>query len=59
MKRGIFMTIAMLAFAASITMYLVGKSSSHLSELYDVFWLPLPVGFLFLIGALMTKKKEA
>jgi len=56
MKRGIFMTIAMLAFAASITMYLVGKSSSHLSELYDVFWLPLPVGFLFLIGALMTKK---
>lgn len=59
MKRTVFFTIAILAFAASMAMYIIGKDSSHLSELYDVFWMPLPLGVLCLFFGLMSKKKEA
>jgi hypothetical protein len=43
MKKGVLITLGLLALIASAVMYFVGKDSSHLSELYDVFWIPLPL----------------
>lgn len=56
MKKSIYLILSILAFGASIAMYFIGKDSSHLSELYDVFWIPLPLGVLTLIGAFKTNK---
>ena len=36
----------LLCGAAAVAMFIVGGSSSHLSELRDWFWLPLPLGGL-------------
>ena len=57
MKKAIFLIIAGLAFTASILMYVVGKNSDALSELYDTFWSPLPLGVICLLIALTVKKK--
>lgn len=57
MKKTVFLVIGFLALAASITMYMLGKNSSHLSELYDLFWLPLPLAAVGLIGGVVTKKE--
>jgi len=59
MKRTVFLIIAILAFVASMAMYTIGSTNSALTELYDMFWLPLPLGVLCLLIALMSKKKEA
>jgi hypothetical protein len=53
MKK-LFSILAALAVIASITMYLVGSSSAHLSELKDFFWVPLP---LALLSFLASKKR--
>jgi len=55
MNKKMLMIIAGLAFLASLVMYVVGKGSSHLSELYDFFWTPLPLGVVALIVG-MNKK---
>jgi len=54
-KKKIYSLLALLCIAAAIVMYLVGKNSGHLSELYDYFWLPLPLGAIFLLLASRTK----
>ena len=51
--------IGILSLVASAVMYFVGKDSSHLSELYDLFWLPLPLSALALAAASKVKKKES
>ncbi|MBK9190774.1 MAG: hypothetical protein IPM77_04250 [Crocinitomicaceae bacterium] len=56
MKKSILIIVAILAFGASVAMYFIGKDSSHLSELYDVFWIPLPLGVLSLVAAMRIKK---
>ncbi|MBT5824563.1 hypothetical protein HOH67_05565 [Candidatus Peregrinibacteria bacterium] len=41
-----------LAVLASVVMFVVGADSSHLSELKDFFWVPLPLAaVLFWAGA--------
>lgn len=55
MKKGLLITIGILAAAASAVMYFVGKDSSHLSELYDMYWVPLPLAALALGAGLMKK----
>ncbi|MFM7668652.1 MAG: hypothetical protein ACKO7D_10760 [Bacteroidota bacterium] len=57
MSKILLTILSTLAFSASITMYIIGKDSSHLSELYDSFWIPLPLGVLALLGALRTKNQ--
>jgi hypothetical protein len=37
-------------------MYKIGTNSSHLSELGDLFWLPLPLAAIALLVGLMKKK---
>ncbi|MBI4412470.1 MAG: hypothetical protein HY541_08305 [Deltaproteobacteria bacterium] len=52
----IWKTLGVLCFAAAGAMYVIGGNSSHLTELKDFFWVPLPPGILlFLIG----KKKKS
>jgi hypothetical protein len=54
-KRNLFFTLGFLCVIASFVMYMVGNNSSHLSELKDFWWIPLPLGALLLLVA--TKKK--
>jgi hypothetical protein len=50
-KKSLFMALGVLCIAAAVAMYFVGKNSSHLSELSDVWWIPLPLGLLALFLA--------
>ena len=43
--------LGVLCIAASVAMYFIGKNSSHLSELSDFWWIPLPLGLLALFIA--------
>lgn len=50
-KKSLFYILGVLCIIASIAMYLIGKGSSHLSELSDFWWIPLPLGALALLLA--------
>ncbi len=54
MKKKVLMSLGSLCVAASIGMYLVGADSSHLSELKDVFWVPLPLAVVSVLVALKS-----
>ena len=54
-KKSLFFIVGALCVAAAIAMYLIGNNSSHLSELKDFWWIPLPLGALALIGASKSK----
>jgi len=56
-KKNLFVTLGVIALIASIAMYMIGKDSSHLSELKDFFWIPLPLAAIFLLAASMSKPK--
>jgi len=45
MKKTVFLILGILALIAAIAMYFIGKDSSHLSELYEIWWVPLPLAF--------------
>jgi hypothetical protein len=51
-----YQILAALCFLAAAAMYQVGSNSSHLSELKDLAWLPLPPGLLLLLLGLKRKK---
>lgn len=56
-KKLFFVVIGVLAIIASIVMYIMGKNSSHLTELKDFWWYPLPLAVIcFLIVASPGKK---
>lgn len=50
-KKSLFFLLGVLCIAASVAMYVIGKNSSHLSELSDFWWIPLPLGLLALFVA--------
>ncbi len=57
-KKKVFGIIGVLAIIASIVMFMMGNKSSHLSELKDFWWTPLPLAVIcFLVAG--TKKKAA
>jgi hypothetical protein len=56
-KKKIFSVIGILAIIASLAMYMIGKNSSHLSELYDAWWYPLPLAVICFL--LAGQKKNA
>ena len=56
-KKTVFGVIGILAVIASVGMYVVGKNSSHLSELKNFWWYPLPIAVLCFIGAAAPGKK--
>jgi hypothetical protein len=49
--------IARLAFIIAFGMFLVGSNSSHMSELKDFFWVPIPIAIIALFAA-MKKDDE-
>jgi hypothetical protein len=51
MNKKVFTILAVLCLVASVAMYVIGGNSSHLTELKDYFWVPLPLAALFLLGA--------
>jgi len=54
-RKRLFFLLGTLCIAASMLMYLVGKNSSHLSELSDFWWIPLPLAALALLVANKNK----
>lgn len=50
-KNKLFFLLGLFCIVASIVMYFLGKESSHLSELKDYWWIPLPPGALALLAA--------
>jgi hypothetical protein len=54
-KKTLFGVLSVVCLAASAAMYFIGKNSSHLSELKDFWWIPLPLGALALLLANRTK----
>lgn len=49
--KKIFSVIGALALVASITMFMVGSNSSHLTELKDFFWAPLILSAVCFLAA--------
>ncbi len=47
--------LALLCILAAICMYVIGKNSSHPGEWFEYFWIPLPLGAVFLLLASKTK----
>lgn len=56
MTRNIFIAVGLLAVVASLAMFMVGSNSSHMSELKEFWWAPLPVA---IICFLVASKKKA
>ncbi|MCU0440266.1 MAG: hypothetical protein MUC49_20440 [Raineya sp.] len=50
--------LAGLCFFASAAMYQIGSTNSHLTELKDTFWIPLPLGIVFALLALKNRKSS-
>ncbi|MCX8020993.1 MAG: hypothetical protein N2747_10920 [Chitinophagaceae bacterium] len=46
--KSIFSLLGVLCLIAAAVMYFIGKESSHLSEMKEFWWLPLPVGVIFI-----------
>jgi hypothetical protein len=55
-KKGIWYVLGLLCIAAAAAMFFIGKSSSHLSELKDFWWTPLPLGLIALLLANRAKQ---
>jgi hypothetical protein len=56
-KKAVFGVIGVLAIIASVVMYKVGGNSSHLSELKNFWWVPLPLAAICLLAASSAKPK--
>ena len=56
MKTKLFGSLAGLAVAASAAMFMVGSNSTHMSELKQLFWIPLPLAVVFGLLAFARKK---
>jgi hypothetical protein len=50
-KKSLFYILGVLCIVASAAMYFIGKNSSHLSELSDFWWIPLPLAAIALLIA--------
>ncbi|MFT5858195.1 MAG: hypothetical protein ACI865_000279 [Flavobacteriaceae bacterium] len=47
----LLLLLGIVCIGAAITMYVVGSDSSHLSELKDYWWIPLPLALVSFGGA--------
>jgi len=56
-KKAVFGFIGVLALIASLAMYTIGGNSSHLSELKDFWWAPLPIAAICFFVAASSKPK--
>ncbi len=51
MNKLLLVILAIICVGASIAMYIIGNDSTHLSELKDFWYIPLPLALLAIIGA--------
>jgi hypothetical protein len=56
--KWVYLIIGILSVIASVVMYQIGSTSSHLSELYDYFLYPLPLAAIGIIGFFTKKTKK-
>ena len=56
-KKILFIALGILCLTAGAIMYNL-RNDSHLSELGDYFWTPLPLGVLSIIMGIVTKKNN-
>ena len=54
MSKKLLMSVGGLCVIASVGMYVVGNDSSHLSELKDFFWVPLPLAVASILAGLKS-----
>ena len=59
MNSKVFIGLAALCVFAAVGMYMVGDNSSHMSELKDFFWVPLPLALVLGIAGMKTDAKPA
>jgi hypothetical protein len=57
MNKILLLVIGFLALGAAWAMRIIGGRSSHLSELREYWWVPLPLGLVCFLAA--SKKKPA
>jgi len=50
MKKKLLFSLGGLCVLASVGMYVIGADSSHLSELKDFFWVPLPLAVVSVLA---------
>lgn len=58
MNKTIFLIIGVLSLAAAAAMRILGNKSSHLSELQEFWWIPLPLALICFIIASRTGGKS-
>lgn len=58
-KKVIFLALGVIAFVAAAVMYSVGTNNSNLTELLDYYWLPIPLGILFVAIAFKKTDKSS
>ncbi|MBP6589309.1 MAG: hypothetical protein KAX45_03880 [Chitinophagaceae bacterium] len=51
MNKTFLLVLGFLALSASLAMRILGNKSSHLSELQQYWWIPLPLALLCFLGA--------
>jgi hypothetical protein len=56
-KHKVWKTVAWMSFAASGAMYVIGSNDGHLTELKDLFFIPLPLGYIALVIAGKTAEE--
>ena len=54
-KKAVFGILGVLCLVASAAMYMIGSNSSHLTELKDFWWIPLPLAAISLLIASKSK----
>lgn len=55
MNRKLLFALGGLAFVVALLMFIIGNNDSKLSELADLFWIPIPLGALFIAGGVFKK----
>jgi hypothetical protein len=56
-KQSVLIVVGLLALVASVAMYVIGGNSSHLTELKQFWWIPLPIAIICFVAAGSSKRK--
>ena len=58
-KQNVWRMIGRLSFVASGAMYVIGSNNGHMTELKDLFFVPLPLGIIAFMMAGKDPKEAA
>ena len=57
MNKNFLLIVGFLALGAALAMRIIGGNSSHMSELQDYWWVPLPLALICFLAA--SRKKAS